>query len=173
MCTSDKEARLIRHELGLYLSENQIAYYPEREILPYDRFSTSQSIIQARISLLNSPKDDVKVVITSGLNILEKLPVKEFFTARKNFSIGEKLSIKELTDNLIQLGYERTEKVELINQFTVRGGVVDFYSSFDSTPIRVDFFGDEIDDIRRFDSESQSMTLKLGSFQLFLSLIHI
>ena len=167
LCASDKEARLIRHELGLYLAENQIAYYPEREILPYDRFSTSQSIIQARISLLNSPKDDVKVVITSGLNILEKLPAKEFFTARKNFSIGEKLSIKQLTENLIQLGYERTEKVELINQFTVRGGVVDFYSSFDSTPIRVDFFGDEIDDIRRFDSESQSMTLKLGSFQLF------
>ncbi|MBT3674646.1 MAG: hypothetical protein HOG09_05900, partial [Proteobacteria bacterium] len=140
LCSSDKEARLVKHELELYLPVEEIAYYPEREILPYDRFSTSQSIIQSRIGLLNSSKENLKVIITSGLNLLEKLPAKEFFTARKIFHTGEKLSIKELADNLIQLGYERTEKVELINQFTVRGGVVDLYSSFYSTPLRVDFF---------------------------------
>ena len=167
LCSSDKEARLVKHELELYLPAEEIAYYPEREILPYDRFSTSQSIIQSRIGLLNSSKENLKVIITSGLNLLEKLPAKEFFTARKIFHTGEKLSIKELADNLIQLGYERTDKVELINQFTVRGGVVDLYSSFYSTPLRVDFFGDEIDDIRRFDIDSQAMTEKLQSFQLF------
>ena len=167
LCKSDKEARLIKHELGLYLKKNQISYYPEREILPYDRFSTSQSIIQDRIKLLNSSKDSLKVVVTSGLNILEKLPAKEFFAARKNFRIGERLTIKDLAENLSKLGYERTDKVELINQFTIRGGVVDLYSSFYSTPLRIDFFGDEIDDIRRFDIETQSMTEKLDSFQLF------
>ena len=65
------------------------------------------------------------------------------------------------------LGYERVDKVESINQFTIRGGVVDLYSTFYSTPIRVDFFGDEIDGIRRFDIYSQAMTEKLQSFQLF------
>ena len=83
LCSSDKEARLVKHELELYLPAEEIAYYPEREILPYDRFSTSQSIIQSRIGLLNSSKENLKVIITSGLNLLEKLPAKEFFTARK------------------------------------------------------------------------------------------
>ena len=144
-----------------------IAYYPEREILPYDRFSTPQSIIQARISILNAPKTDLKVVVTSGLNLLEKLPAKEFFAARKILSTGDSLSIKELAENLIALGYERTDKVEAINQFAIRGGVVDLYSSFYSTPLRIDFFGDEIDEIRYFEVDSQAMTEKLTSFQLF------
>ena len=70
LCSSDKEARLVKHELELYLPAEEIAYYPEREILPYDRFSTSQSIIQSRIGLLNSSKENFKVIITSGLNLL-------------------------------------------------------------------------------------------------------
>ena len=167
LCASDKEARLVRHELELYLPKESIAYYPEREILPYDRFSTPQSIIQARISILNAPKTDLKVVVTSGLNLLEKLPAKEFFAARKILSTGDSLSIKELAENLIALGYERTDKVEAINQFAIRGGVVDLYSSFYSTPLRIDFFGDEIDEIRYFEVDSQAMTEKLTSFQLF------
>ena len=167
LCASDKEARLIMHELKLYLAADTIGYYPEREILPYDRFSTPQSILQDRIGLLNSNKTSLQVVVTSGLNLLEKLPPKEFFSARKVLTTGQKLSIKELAENLIALGYERTDKVEAINQFAIRGGVVDLYSSFYSTPLRIDFFGDEIDDIRCFDVDSQVMTEKLTSFQLF------
>jgi len=91
LCSSDKEARLVKHELELYLPAEEIAYYPEREILPYDRFSTSQSIIQSRIGLLNSSKENLKVIITSGLNLLEKLLPKSFlqlarfFTLEKNY----------------------------------------------------------------------------------------
>ena len=100
LCASDKEARLIKHELKLYLAADTIGYYPEREILPYDRFSTPQSILQDRIGLLNSNKTSLQVVVTSGLNLLEKLPPKEFFSARKVLTTGQKLSIKELTGSL-------------------------------------------------------------------------
>ena len=167
LCNSDKDARLLKHELELYFLESEISYFPEREILPYDHFSTSQSIIQARIALLNSNKEHFKIIVTSGLNLFEKLPSKKFFTSRKLFNTGDKLTIKELGENLLALGYERVDKVESINQFTIRGGVVDLYSTFYSTPIRVDFFGDEIDEIRRFDVDSQAMTEKLHSIQLF------
>ena len=51
---SDKEARLLKNELLILLDSSMIGYYPEREILPYDRFSTSDSIIQDRLKLLNS-----------------------------------------------------------------------------------------------------------------------
>ena len=58
LCNSDKEARLIKNELKLFLDDSEIGYYPEREILPYDRFSTADSIIQKRIKLLNSDKSN-------------------------------------------------------------------------------------------------------------------
>ena len=167
LCDSDKEARLINNELKLFMDASLIGYYPERELLPYDRFSTADSIIQERINLLNANKKNFRIIITSCVNLFEKLPSKDFFVARKNFKVNDLLSIKELTRTLENLNYERTDKVNAINQYTVRGGVVDFYSGFQLHPIRVDFFGDQIDDIREFDPHTQNMTKKLTEFQLF------
>ena len=167
LCDSDKDARFIKNELNLFLSDSEIGYYPEREILPYDRFSTADSIIQERIKLLNSDKQNIKIIITSCINLFEKLPSKNFFVARKNYKINDSLTIKDLTSSLEALNYERTDKVNAINQYTIRGGVVDFYSGFQLWPIRVDFFGDQIDEIREFDPKTQNMTNKLSEFKLF------
>jgi len=143
LCSSDKEARLLKNELLLFFDRSAIGYYLDREILPYDRFSTADSIIQERIQLLNSNKSTYKVIVTSSINLFEKLPPKDFFSARKKFKTGDLLSIKDLTSNLEALNYKRTDKVNSINQYTVRGGVVDFYSGFQSQPVRVDFFDDQ------------------------------
>ena len=72
LCKSDKDARLINQELCLYLNDSEIGYYPEREILPYDRFSTPQFIVQERIRLLNSTKKQYRIVVTSILNVFER-----------------------------------------------------------------------------------------------------
>ena len=167
LCDSDKEARLLKNELKLFLDDSLIGYYPERELLPYDRFSTADSIIQERINLLNADKANFKIIITSCINMFERLPSKDFFVARKNFKIDDFLTIKELTTTLETLNYERTDKVNAINQYAVRGGVVDFYSGFQLQPVRVDFFGDQIDDIREFDPQTQNMTKKLSEFHLY------
>ena len=167
LCDSDKEARLIKNELLLFMNDDEIGYYPEREILPYDRFSTADSIIQQRIKLLNADKTKIKIIITSCINLFEKLPSKNFFISRKIFKIGNTLTIKDLTTILENLKYERVDKVRSINQYTVRGGVVDFYSGFQLNPIRVDFFGDQIDEIREFDPKTQNMTSKLTEFKLY------
>ena len=167
LCDSDKDARLIKNELNLFLSNSEIGYYPEREILPYDRFSTADTIIQERIKLLNSDKTNINIIVTSCINLFEKLPSKKFFVARKTFKTNDFLSIKDLTKSLDALNYERTDKVNAINQYAIRGGVVDFFSGFHPHPVRVDFFGDQIDEIREFDPLTQNMTNKLSEFQLF------
>ena len=166
-CESDKEARLLRNELLLLLDDSSIGYFPEREILPYDRFSTTDSIIQDRLKLLNSDKKNLKIVVTSSINLFEKLPSKNNFLAKKQFRLGDSLSIKDLTAILEDLNYQRVDKVTSINEYTVRGGVVDLYSGFHKQPLRVDFFGDQIDEIRNFDPSSQHMIDKLSKFRLF------
>jgi len=167
LCSSDKEARFIKNELLLFLEKTDIGYYPDREILPYDRFSTAESIIQERMQLLNSNKSSYKIIITNCINLLEKLPSNEFFNVRKKFKSGDLLSINNLISCLEDLNYERTEKVVSINQYAIRGGVVDFYSGFQPNPLRVDFFDNQIDEIREFDPSTQHMINKLSEFQIF------
>ena len=167
VCNSDKEAQFLKNELLLFFETDEIGYYSDREILPYDRFSTTESIIQNRIQLLNGDKNSFKVVVTSCINLFERLPSKSFFQSRKKYIIGDLLSIKDLVLALEELNYQRVDKVESINQFTVRGGVVDFYSGFISKPVRIEFFDNEIDEIREFDPGTQHMVGKLNEFQLF------
>ena len=69
VCNSDKEAQFLKNELLLFFETDEIGYYSDREILPYDRFSTTESIIQNRIQLLNGDKNSFKVVVTSCINL--------------------------------------------------------------------------------------------------------
>ena len=91
LCDSDKEAQFIRNELLLFFKSKEIGYYSDREILPYDRFSTTESIIQNRMQLLNSNKKSLKVVVTSCINLFERLPSKSFFQSRKKYMKGDSL----------------------------------------------------------------------------------
>ena len=167
LCNSNKDARFLKNELQIFFNKEEIGFYPEREILPYDRFSTTESIIQERIRLLNSDKIKFKIILSSCLNIFEKLPPSEYFISRKKFKSGDLLSINELKKNLDALNYQRVDKVTSINEYAVRGGVIDFYSGYNSKPIRVDFFDNEIEEIRHFDPSTQHMTNKLSEFKLF------
>ena len=118
LCDSDKEARLIKNELLLFMNDDEIGYYPEREILPYDRFSTADSIIQQRIKLLNADKTKIKIIITSCINLFEKLPSKNFFISRKIFKIGDmhlELLVSRATTILLLLSkfLPRAEKMQI------------------------------------------------------------
>ena len=78
-------------------------------------------------------------------------------------SFGEEYSLQELCDRLVTAGYARTDTVESIGQFALRGGILDIFPAFfdgdgktrNNTPIRIEFFGDEVDRMVSFDPESQ------------------
>ena len=68
---------------------------------------------------------------------------------------GEEIQQSRLTEKLGELGFERVDFVYEHGQYAVRGGIVDVYSYSHDDPFRLDFFGDEIDSIRKFDIETQ------------------
>ena len=76
---SNKEARFLYNELGLYLDSNLIDYFPENEILPYDHFSSPESILKERFRILNSTNANKKILITTIKNLFEIYPPKGFF----------------------------------------------------------------------------------------------
>lgn len=85
-------------------------------------------------------------------------------------SSGTELVISELTAKLTAAGYTRTEQVEGQAQFAVRGSIVDIFPVQDKTPVRIELWGDEIDTISYFDTESQRRTDPIDSITIFPSL---
>ena len=75
--------------------------------------------------------------------------------------VGEEVPLDELINHLESIGYTRREPVEMVGEYSVRGGILDVFSPESPKPVRIDLFGDQVESIRRFDVESQRSVLKI------------
>jgi len=76
--------------------------------------------------------------------------------------VHDEVPLDDLAVHLESVGYERRDPVELVGDYSIRGGIVDVFSPEEAQPVRIEFFGDQIESIRRFDSESQRSVHKLN-----------
>ena len=141
-----------------YLSDMKRLFDINAETLPYQNVSPYETIqpslydYQKQISVLTQEPD---VVIAPIKLILEKFPKRSFF--KKNsftLKVGDSISQKELSERLIKLGYRRSTMVSDIGEFSIRGDIADIYT-LEENPARIEFWGDEIVDVRFFNNETQ------------------
>lgn len=143
-----------------FFSSKPVHHFPSWETLPGENISPSPDIIGRRFevlhTLLKSTGD--KIVLAPLQAVLQPVPSQK--TKFIEWHVGDTLSFETIPALLESLGYRRETVVADKGEFAVRGGIIDFYpvSSFD--PYRVDFFGDEIEDIRTFDPIAQMSTGK-------------
>jgi transcription-repair coupling factor (superfamily II helicase) len=98
---------------------------------------------------------------------LQPVPTAEVLAkSSRRIKVGDSVPVEELTAWLIGKGMARVEVVEVAGEFSVRGGILDVFSPDASDPIRVEFFGDEVESIRPFDGETQRSLGKLESVDL-------
>ena len=96
------------------------------------------------------------IIVTTPEALAEAVPNPQVLEKNKiSLSVGEELPISMLTEMLLNLDFKRVDFVYEPGQFAVRGGIVDVYSFAHDIPMRIDFFGDEIDSIREFELETQ------------------
>ena len=108
-------------------------------------------------TLLNLPD----IVIAPAKVLLEKFPSNTFFENNSfKLKVGESIDQKNLLSRLIKLGYKRSTMVSDIGEFSIRGDIADIYS-LEENPVRVEFWGDEIIDIRFFNNETQKSIEKI------------
>ena len=163
---NSKEAKLLKNELSLYLNGNEIEYFPENDILPYDHFSIPQNILKERFRILNSINLGKKIVISTIKNLFEIYPTLDFFRSTKNFRIKDDLSIEALEEILLSLNYNKVNRIDSINQYAFRGGIVDIYTPIYKNPLRIEIFDDTIESIRFFDVDNQLSIDKTDQFNL-------
>lgn len=110
-----------------------------------------------------------RTVITSFPALLHPVPSREeLVQSTRTLRVGEQLNPDDLLHWLVERGFERVTAIELAGEFSVHGGIVDLFPPAETDPIRIEFFGDEIESIRRFDATTQRKIEDLREWGLVL-----
>ena len=134
-----------------------VVYYPAKDVLFYQSDIRGNVLTAERIRALKAihEKEHVTVITTFDALMNTQAPPEKIWDAVLMFMPGDELSLDEVTAKLVQMGYEKEYQVETMGQFAVRGGILDIFPLTEENPVRIEMWGDEIDTIRTFDTESQ------------------
>ncbi len=159
-------ALAMQEELSLWAPQSTRLFFPEPTPLFYENAAWGENTRRERLTALtalasyhipgapSNPTPPIIVVPGRGL-MTRTLPRRDFLKATRTLRRGQKISPDEIARYLIGLGYEPVNTVIGPGAFARRGGILDIWPAADAYPTRLDFFGDEIDSLRRFDPATQ------------------
>ena len=174
---NDLKLQSAKKAINFINSEINLLTLPAWDCIPYDRLSPHRDIISKRIKTISFLVENVNeiknkiirptIILTTINSWLQKIPPKNFyldnsFLIQKN----SELKFRDLQNYLIQNGYERRNTVREYGEFSIRGDIVDIFSSNEFNPVRIDFFDDFVERIRDFDPISQITSKELNNVNL-------
>ncbi|MFQ9247219.1 MAG: transcription-repair coupling factor [Clostridium paraputrificum] len=164
---SDMEAKNLYEDLNLYLSN--VYYFPAKEIVFYNVDAISGDLRWARLNVIKEILSNNKNIIVTSIDAFAAryTPKDLFKTHTVSISVGDEVDFKELSKILVEAGYDRVDVVEGKGEFSLRGGLLDLFSTNSIYPYRIELFGDEIDSIRTFNTESQRSIEKVNCIEVF------
>src|ERR1700757_3468777 len=144
-------------ELTAACDPDSVVALPERDVLPFQNLSPHPELQEERATALwkiATGKAATVVDPIAATAILQRSA--DYYTDRaRTLRRGESFDLDNLLAHLNTVGYASADVVEMPGQYALRGGILDVYSPEDERPVRIEFFGDEVDSIRRFDPTSQ------------------
>ncbi len=152
LITSDEQTALKFQKDYKSLFEKEAEIFPYQEISPYSLVDKNNYIFKEQLNLLKNKNDFVIMPIKAAL---EKFPDEKFY--KQNTIVLEKnkeYDFDILIKDLVNLGYKRTSMAVDIGEFSYRGDILDIFT-LDDFPLRVEFFGDTIEDMRYFNPNTQ------------------
>ncbi|AGF53944.1 transcription-repair coupling factor (superfamily II helicase) [Clostridium saccharoperbutylacetonicum] len=164
---SDMEAKNLYEDLIFYT--NEVYYFPIREMVFYNIDAISGDLRWARLKVINEILNKQKKIIVTSVEAFSAkyTPHNLFLDYSMQLKVGKEIDITEVSGKLIQSGYERVEMVEGKGQFSLRGGILDVFPTCSTYAYRVELFGDEIESIRTFNTESQRSIEKVKKVDIF------
>jgi len=135
---------------------SRVNILPKKELVTYDYIAESKDLLYERIEVLNEiVNNELDIVVLTVESLMQNIISKDvLYKNSMNIKIGDTISIDYIKKKLVELGYERNNIIDGRGQFSIRGGIVDI-SITDKYGIRLEFWGDDIDSIRKFDIVSQ------------------
>jgi len=166
VCPNLDEAEKLASDLRFFLEipseerneKRHVFLLPPYEVLPFQEISPPIEVASRRVEALYALLSDEPptVVVTTPLGLMQKTLPRETFNRQLEYVVaGEEVDRDQLVNRLVEGGYYRTQLVEQRGDFSVRGGILDFYPPLGEHPIRLEFFGDFVDSIRSFNVLNQ------------------
>ncbi len=181
LCPTGEEAEEFAEDMNLFC-EGLACHFPALEVLPGDAEEPSEAILTSRLSVLRhlafgpdaepasvrhefgylEPGPDTRVVATSANAIIQPTcSVEELRRGSRTVSVGDDADPHELVAWLVDNGYATLPQVQSPGQYCLRGGILDVYSHGAPQPVRMEFFGNQVDSIRAFDPFTQLSTERI------------
>jgi transcription-repair coupling factor (superfamily II helicase) len=176
ICRDGTRMAMLSRALGFFAPDIETIEFPAWDCLPYDRVSPHADVVAQRMAAqarLARAKDRAKgddrpaIVLTTVNAALQRVVPREI-VAKQSLSAaaGTLLPMARVTQWLELNGFTRAATVREPGDYAVRGGIVDLFAPGMDAPVRLDFFGDTLESIRRFDPETQRTTDELRTLEL-------
>ncbi len=167
VCADEGEAERMARDLAA-LSGEAVRTLSAREFTFHNAAVVSRQYEHRRLSTLRAlAAGECPLLVCTVESILQRTIPKILLTqAAQVLRMGERHDLGELAGTLTAAGYTRCEQVEGVGQFALRGGILDFFSPAHPKPVRVEFFGDEIDAMGLFDPDTQRRIENLGAAEI-------
>src|SRR4051794_36472340 len=154
----------------LFAPEVEVLTFPGWDCLPYDRASPALRVMAERLATLNAlqakrdrPQLLVATASAASQRVMTPFRIRQL---TRRIADGEPIEREALISQFNALGYQRVDTVAEHGEYAVRGSLIDLFPAGEEMALRLDFFGDEIDSIRRFDPVDQRSTDKAKAFTL-------
>lgn len=143
--------------------------YETDDVLTSLATSKSPELKVEKLNILKeSLNNNKKIIITDINGYLKKLPsINDFKNNIIKLKIGTDINLKNIVDNLYEIGYEKETLVTKPGEFGVRGFILDIFPLNEENPIRIEFFGDTIESIRYFEVESQKSLENIDDIEIY------
>jgi transcription-repair coupling factor (superfamily II helicase) len=159
VAADEEEADLLAKDLAFFLGVEGVLRVPADAVLPYDDLSPDRGVELERLAALarlHLSPERARAIVVSARGLARRVVPRRIFEEGSDL-LGKGIAIarEALAAKLVLLGFTRTPLVEDPGSFAVRGGIVDLWSPADPKPVRLEFFGDEVESCRAFDPETQ------------------
>ncbi len=155
-----REAEAITSTLSSLLGADEVAYYPAWETLPHERLSPRSDTVGRRLAVLrrlvgNDPLPAPRVVVAPIRSLLQPQVTGLGDLLPVQLVAGQDYELHDVAERLVAAAYLRVDLVERRGEFCVRGGIIDVFPPTLEHPVRIDFFGDTVEEIRPFSVADQ------------------
>ena len=162
------KAQQVFNLLYSFVGEENVELFPQDELIRAESIAQSKEMTAQRLAVLDSIiKNKSKIIVTNISGATRYLPSEDLFKQNTfNFKVGETYDLLEIKKQLVKAGYYMVNKVDSSLQFASRGDILDIFSVGEENPIRIEFFGDEIESIRYFDIATQVSKQKISKITI-------
>ncbi|MEM9682106.1 MAG: transcription-repair coupling factor, partial [Pseudomonadota bacterium] len=159
VCRDDARLARLISSLDFFAPDLPVRALPAWDCVPYDRVSPNAELVARRLdtlaSMATSPDKPVLLLTTVSAILQRVPPAIAFRDAIIDLEPGGQIAQEKLLAYFGRNGYRRAGTVREPGEYAIRGGIVDVFPPGEETPLRLDFFGDELETVRRFDAVSQ------------------